>query len=424
MLQTAFNRSNLIDWLQAQLTSTVSQLQLFWDMVGALIDWQATSSPALKVILQKTCIALNQLATNDELNIPSPSMTLIAAVTSAVGTNNSLFIAVLSELKTQVPQSPVPEWVYAQLIRGMSLAERAPLRNIYQQVSRSIIGYELRQDIIYAAHTDQTLTKLLTVALEWVDGYDKPQQRESVLDKICETVWQIPSVNHPELATAILAEEKFDTNLPAEWRKKFTETVLSDATIAVPSGAVRRLYERFEAYSQMSLSPVYQGIVQGSLALVRKTLNESDVSNIHSRLAVLGADFYKQEAGRLLKELFITKPLVPTHLLLIETLWIPKHKEIFWEMYWARFSEELLRTNLIPETVSILETWFTNMERLLKNVEFALPEFLMELPVQLEIIRKTREYGRISRDFEAQLTKKPWGSLILKYLPQRKGLFG
>lgn len=394
------------------------QVNLLWAVFGKSLKPPLNQLLNLQPILHKTFLALDEMKSS-QLPIPEVARNIIVAVLDGVSNEDfQTLLKLAAAHRAQNPTSWVLEWIYYLHVSALPLSARSNQPySIIRQTFPTLFRFELCADLARSNQIEDILSTIVNWCIVW------PSNASQVITEGLEFLWKQPNVHHKALSRALLLHPTVEPHIPAEWRYKLIESSLSEAKITELDESTVQLYIQILA-ANLKLSPTLLGAIEGSLALTKRVLNDSDVVNMQRRWETISEQQYRADAGILMDKFFnVQRNVGDQHRLLIHTAYASRYRHVFWELYWTKLRVELVEKRQAEAIAAILDIWFRSVTELEVRFPMIVPEFFLELPDTLTAIRETKGYGRIERELHRSIVRFSWHPLVTKHLAKtRRGI--
>lgn len=316
--------------------------------------------------------------------------------------------------------APSPlEWIYYAKVGRLPLARRnADYWKLWSSYP-SLYPYELASDLSRFAEP----ARLSEVVADWCEQLksDPPKAQMLVNDALRFLLGSKDAQKHG-IAMNFLGKDELRNRLSSAHREELVRIVADAAVMRVPDQNTAMVYEKLLRAGIGEMLGESVGVLEGVLALHRKTLGKDTVLRLKQHFARVGNERYRREAGELFSAFFASGKS-DDHMSLIRVLHSPKHRDAFWEMYWAHFQKSLLEERLVSRAVSIIALWFNDAAQIEKENPRIVPEFFIELPAVLSAVRESKDYGRVAREFLSEVERHDWSPVVSRYIAkERSGL--
>jgi len=420
VMTQAARTPQVLDLLAQRLDQRdIQQHALLWKAFDKKLHASLAQMPNVQTILLSTFTALDKVG-GSKFPIPDIARDILGAMLNGASMNDFAgLLQLAAHFKERQPSSLALEWLYYLRVENLALKSRSEQQ--YWQLwdnYPSLYTYELNADLARAGKADNAVTMIAN----WSGLLSDPTA--SIITEALNFLWSQPHISQRELAQAMLLHPSLESRIPPDWKQRLVETMLAEAVISSVDERTSELYERFLAASNLNLSPALIGAMEGSLALLKKSLTQSNVVNIQRRLNDVDEKKYREETTSLMKMFFVTsKNTSEQHLLMLFATYTPKHKQVFWELYWSKLRTELLDEKHVEPVAIILDLWFKFVGQLEARFPLITPEFFLELPEVLTSVREAKGFNQIERDLERTVSRYAWHTLVSKYLAKsRRGL--
>jgi GTPase-associated protein 1, N-terminal domain type 2/GTPase-associated protein 1, middle domain len=445
------NPENIQNWASQLSNNDVEQITIFWKFVGKDFKLTDATQAPLQAILIKSFTALQNQVTTNHLQQAANIKQAIAAIRGAECTNNNNFlITVAGEYQRQNLTSPILKWIYYALVENLTLPERARLYwqywKTFEQQAPDLYSYELQRDLL--KNVSQEIVQTVRNWADSFNGYSDSSYRirfvnESVTFLGSPQFLELSTLNRRELSLELLAEDSLVADIDGTLYSQIVDYLLSQAKICKVDSKTLKVYEKlvsktsginpYDLGYQTALSPSHlqiswqiQSIIKGAIDLTKGRLQDATIPELYRYFESVSSDKYESEAKELFDEFFANRNIDPhEHLKLVRGVYIKRHREDFWKIYWSHFHSSLVEKEQIMAIVYIIDLWFRYSGDMINEHPYVLPEFFAELPNILEEIQASKNYRKIERSLKSELSRKDWYPVIEKYFQKsRKGFLG
>lgn len=440
---------NIQNWASQLSNNDIEQITIFWKFVGKDFKLTPATQAPLQAILIKSFTALQNQATTNHLHQTASIKQAITAIKDADCTNNNNFLLTIAgEYQRQNLSSPILKWIYYTQVEDLKLPERSQrywqYRETFKQQDPDLHIYELQRDLLKSNESE----KIVQTARSWADSFNNSSYKVQVVNDAVNFLGspaflELSSVNRRELCLEILAEDSFAADIESTLYSQIVNSFLSQAKICKLDSKTLKVYEKLlsktsgitsyhlgyptaASPSHLEISWQTQSIVKGAIDLTKGRLKEATIPELYRYFESISSDRYEPEAKELFNEFFANRNIDPQeHLKLVKGVYIKRHRDEFWKIYWSHFHSSLVEKEQIMAIVYIIDLWFRYSGDMINEHPYVLPEFFAELPNILEEIQASKNYRKIERSLKSELARKDWYPVIEKcFQKSRKGFLG
>jgi hypothetical protein len=424
-VRETINQAEFLNVLVERLQSDdLEQQTILWSLLGDQFDFSAEPPTAFPLVLQKTFQAIDQHTDHDQNQPSSDVAQLLQHLNQPLTQYPDLVLDQAAEHARLTNDSRVLKWLYYDHVRPVAVPNRNQQWGYwakYVDVAPDLYLFELEQDFKRLNNTEEAFR----LAVMWGDSVD-PEDKSFIFGDAVKAARALPFVDVAQLSRLLLAEEQTERLLPVDAYKDLLATALQGAELIEPNPEVLRLYERIlSGPAPVELSPENEAILKGALALSRKELKDADVPALQQRFNRVGEKNYIAELRELLKTFFVAKGHPRSHYLMLYIVYNPRHRTLFWPLYWEYLEHLIVENKKVKAAAAILDLWFRYTENFSKKDRYMIQDFSLQLPAFLTALGEHKGYKKIAKELHDEIHGYEWRSIIEPHLPEgRKRRFG
>ncbi len=430
VLRAAFSAAETLAPLVRALDGAdPARLRVFWEHCGPLIAFGAPETAALLApACQQTLAAADHAARQtgyDPLRIPPEVSAMLGAWLRHQKTTNAV-TDLAREFHAAHPDSPVYAWVYYAWVGGAPLDNRRQLREIYSQADPGIVTHELQRDLLRFRASPPDLARMIGA---WGAHVPAPH-RQAKLGEALEFAWDRGGAGKPALAEALLQYPEIVRELHADWQVEVLEAGIEALPLTALDDARLVLCQEVLDHSAHRFRPEVRSRLQGAISMKTGVLHEGVVAAFNADFAALPPEEYRARITEFVGRFFRAAQPPDAHGLMAAAAYIPAHREVFWEVYWAAFQRVLLEEGDHAACLRALDFWFMDGARLSSLHPLLLADFFLGVGAALARLQADKSYHKAAREFDTAAREYPWAALLPDHFPESgksrgflKGLF-
>lgn len=387
---------------------------LLWKTLGRYLRSGSSKNGGLVRLVQSTLLVLESIAGASPPVVPPQEAQ--ALVTSMLTASPDMERVACEALRSASPKlKAAPYWLYYGLAGTRTLPERQSYRQLFAAGIENAVRYEVKRDLVanpleragalleewntYLAQHPDMARQALQGAIEFGISYYTGQQRTHMVQQV-------------------LLHDAVVDRLDATVTTKLLRIFLSTVTLQVLPPSLVKLYQKFSDHQ--GLNDDQRAVMKGCLAMTGGKLDSATVSGTQNRLRKADKANYEAETAKWMKRFFDRGVSLQDQVNMLQAVYVPQYREVFWSLYWKWFGELALDRTRTADFIRALGFWFDEGLARFAGQPYVAQEFFMGLPDALEGIGSQKQYRQVARAINEQASRQPWYAVVCDYLSATK----
>lgn len=387
-----------------------------WEMLAPLIRFDMQTVPAIGKLLDRTLTSISALSASDPILPSSEASNIITSIIQATPSQNKPLLLQPSAQFQYAERNFSVAWLYFQIIKDSSLAERKPYR---QYASSDVLRYEIEREVKTIA-----FAKVVPRLEAWEEHLKQvPSSQSGLIDKGVKIRWDMSSsMEKKPLAEAILLSETLPSFLSAHLWKTIINQYFNDVILDKVSPTQVSIYTKY--ITAPELNDNQRAVIGGCLALSNQVFDQDDIPTIRTRMTDLSPTDYKKDLVKYCNTFFVQDFDVEQHAYLLGATYVDNHADSFWEVYWRFFHHLLFDEKYTQKLLQLLDFWFeVSLSWFYEGYHYLVQTFFLQLPAVLEEAQNDKMFKQHAAGIHSKAQEYAWYSHISNYFAPQKGFF-